>query len=1200
MRDVARWWDTLYNRLGSQKAGSSPTLFRAECGIWLAQYLGIAPKDLWGALSMLEWIDPGWSALQRQALAIARCYFPTGSDSWQRAYATYQEIDEVLRLYDLNDDFSEATPVAIPSGYVSERERFYRTLLSTPPRFNVDNKPMAKPGLKYHYDLRVDDLQVVYDFAPPDWWSNLSASTTELPRRIELTGRPSRDPLVISWQALQTIADFLDQLEQSSQTTALRLKPESWRQRLDAMSLRGFCEGGESDTAVKLLLDGVKHLPGRLAVGKSTLMTLVGMWCVLNGCQVTMVVGDVSSALAVTNQFNNWLLHPLIRNGAVAFPPSSTTRDGSGQPPRVMGFESSAPVAVPILGRTSRAQHIEQLARDTEMLAQQYHVLRAPHWGWRWLNTSCVLLADSQCASGDFRGPIPPGHEPCERLKPFEHATTDPQRQKQKRQQANDNDETGETETAYLCPLINVCPVRQADRDLVTAAIWVTTPQALTQSHAPRMVTSRQMTVYEMVYRHSDVVIVDECDAAQTAFDATFMPSETLAQPGGVTGLFTELVQEINNRGSLSTKDDSTRTWITAAYAAKALTEQAYDILTSPVKGKRIRGWIGEKIFSKTDLFAFITWLLMDISDPTELEQDASERVIHRDCYDALKPFIQNPDGTKDIRESQLLGPLAEIASLLGNTGHTADVKVACENWAGYAYDWARTKLQECKTSNPTTRDGSEQPSRVVANGIPRPPTRGGEDYWSSLAALVEFAVLVTVLDKRLMTIIVDWDSAPVGVTARYNRLRRWGRDLEIVLPPPPTGQVFGFQYTSVKGRPEVEGTLRYFQFSAVGRWLLIHFHDLFRELDGLVGPHTLLLSGTSWEPLSLSHVDVEADEALVPSRDGPALDQWQWRYTPVLRVSGTVGHERLARTRASGVEMARSRGAIRDILNELDQLAVEQPALWSNRQRVLVLTGSYTEAEAVMDGLISGFADSPNLSNGVYALARPGDAPLSDWFTDVRSRQLSKGSLRDQSVIERIKVLAAPMGSLGRAVNILNREGKAAFGSIMFVVRALRPPHDPETHARQLIYWIQRKGIVQTTPTTFGSAIHDLRAEAHAKWYELLTSDKPWRTMPQADRDELAAMVFTQTWQAAGRGIRGEVPVIVNFVDEAYGLKAGSVLWVMATCHDRYLAQREKQGQDITRDRWLIDLLYSAPITLLQNMLESPESSDQRMTPTD
>ena len=53
-----------------------------------------------------------------------------------------------------------------------------------------------------------------------------------------------------------------------------------------------------------------------------------------------------------------------------------------------------------------------------------------------------------------------------------------------------------------------------------------------------------------------------------------------------------------------------------------------------------------------------------------------------------------------------------------------------------------------------------------------------------------------------------------------------------------------------------------------VGRWLLQHFHD-FLSADGIAGPHTTLLSGTSWAGVSPSyHLQLPVTGVMLPPNE--------------------------------------------------------------------------------------------------------------------------------------------------------------------------------------------------------------------------------------------------------------------------------------------------------------------------------------------
>ena len=53
------------------------------------------------------------------------------------------------------------------------------------------------------------------------------------------------------------------------------------------------------------------------------------------------------------------------------------------------------------------------------------------------------------------------------------------------------------------------------------------------------------------------------------------------------------------------------------------------------------------------------------------------------------------------------------------------------------------------------------------------------------------------------------------------------------------------------------------------------------------------------------------------------------------------------------------------------------------------------------------------------------------------------------------------------------------------------------------------------------------------------MSTKQTWRNLEDDDRKKLASTLFTRVWQAVGRGIRGNVPVIVVFVDFEVGTRA-------------------------------------------------------------
>jgi hypothetical protein len=126
---------------------------------------------------------------------------------------------------------------------------------------------------------------------------------------------------------------------------------------------------------------------------------------------------------------------------------------------------------------------------------------------------------------------------------------------------------------------------------------------------------------------------------------------------------------------------------------------------------------------------------------------------------------------------------------------------------------------------------------------------------------------MLEVLSDRLDTLIRQWKQveAILGLEGSSPVLfHRPPEDYAALIPDAPMGNILGFQYLRPSDDPNGPGDLRFFRCMGVGRWLILHLHDLFAS-DGLEGPHTLLLSGTSWAGTSPSyHVQVPVTGVLL------------------------------------------------------------------------------------------------------------------------------------------------------------------------------------------------------------------------------------------------------------------------------------------------------------------------------------------------
>jgi hypothetical protein len=135
-------------------------------------------------------------------------------------------------------------------------------------------------------------------------------------------------------------------------------------------------------------------------------------------------------------------------------------------------------------------------------------------------------------------------------------------------------------------------------------------------------------------------------------------------------------------------------------------------------------------------------------------------------------------------------------------------------------------------------------------------------------------------------------------------------------------------------------------------------------------------------------------------------------------------------------------------------------------------------------------------------------------------------------------------MNAIGRGFNILNADGKAAFGAVYFLTRPYPHPHDTQAIAQELnrhaldwadnpdfIAW-KEDGIQQRAEAVRRRAAQYWRLAEHRSYYNTLRNDEELYAFPRRD---LAATTAGLIIQAVGRLLRGGVPFHAYFVDAAW-----------------------------------------------------------------
>jgi hypothetical protein len=381
-----------------------------------------------------------------------------------------------------------------------------------------------------------------------------------------------------------------------------------------------------------------------------------------------------------------------------------------------------------------------------------------------------------------------------------------------------------------------------------------------------------------------------------------------------------------------------------------------------------------------------------------------------------------------------------------------------------------------------------------------------------------------------------------------------------------PMGNQLAFQYH--KSYRESLGSLQFFRCTGVGRWLLLHFDELFKG-DNIASPHLLLMSGTSWAGKSPAyHVDVPVYGVLVPdtskeivisSKFLPFFDKHQ----NAISVSGAGDNKR------------RNLEQIVTKLVEEDYLADNLKEL--KGRKISLMVNSYEQVDWVYQCLVGlGWKDK------VIPLS-PDDEISNEWDDERDNRNaLQRGRAPDFATRPET-ILISPIKAFERGHNIVDENGIAVIGAAYFLVL----PHPVPDDLSYAIHSINRWAIDNhktATGETLKRLGEDFRDAAYRQWLHLLHLSLKLRTLPKEDRKAVHWDILVSLWQVIGRLIRGNANAQVFWCDAKFGINtarnqdgkediaATSVLVGIVNLLRPYF---ENDPQIPLRDRLVVQSLY-------------------------
>ncbi|MFJ4836174.1 hypothetical protein ACIP79_40735 [Streptomyces sp. NPDC088747] len=757
--------------------------------------------------------------------------------------------------------------------------------------------------------------------------------------------------------------------------------------------------------------------------------------------------------------------------------------------------------AAPILGAANRGRHLQQVHRPADAHARGLVLLEDPRL--RWISTGCVLQGVAELTE-----PLALKDAPCvRRLRPW----------------SSGEDAEQQRETAVDCSLLPVCGRHEAARELVDATVWVATPASLMHCRVPEQLLRHDMRYLELAWQRSDAFVVDEADRVQIQWDQAFSPSQALAGPGEdawldeVRPLFERHMRHTRGQHLFS---EPVRDWSLDISAAGLLVTHLRGLLA---EHSHVREWLSQGYFNEWRL---AVGLAGEISRrPRPAMQDGTQQREQPALWDADEECRQR---WRDVFAAWLDNPAGRYRG--------ADAKVS------FLRDLTARGYQSPGLVTQELVEWLHGQADIVL---------GGEQALERLAVRFQVTMVVALLAEKLALLTrACWEvEMETGLEAMGSSLvHRPPAEYLPLVPDSPMGNLLGFQYREHEGAMEQIGTLSFFRCSGIGRWLLLNLPHLYENPVGEEGPGPacLLLSATSWAGNSPRY-DVQVPVAgILASRMGdkvPLHRRIMLKYLPVrmlsssgttfaVRVSGKQGEDRLQALRELLAGLCgRQQGLRGPRKSPLEEIRDELP---EGRQRVMLLVGSYREAEEVLRHLIR---LRPEWADQILQMVPDDDSGSHHW-----SRQtIARGKVHAMAKQQDAWILIAPQLAIERGHNILNDDHVAALGAAFYLVRPHLHPEDLSYHVQTMNRWAVEE-IQRTVPsagpeTTLGERARMFRELARRTWLNLLEG-----TLQYTATDPHSAQRRAMDWtnivpldQIIGRMLRGGTSARVYFCDAAF-----------------------------------------------------------------
>lgn len=870
-----------------------------------------------------------------------------------------------------------------------------------------------------------------------------------------------KGPGLVLWKDLIAIADTFDEIDV---VAGRQLVDErGWFKRLhDAKGTPTaiLMHPGPSGLveAEGINLQGLKHLIGLPGAGKTTLLYLLAGYLSKNGFSVCFLFPSIE----VASGFIETLARYEVPVGLL-----------SGQ------------------SETSRTRHVLNFSTALSIQNHGFGITRqiAPFFA-----TNCALAGFASDEDHDFPHSNPPCLQLMQRPSP------------NKRQRR------------HRCALSSVCGLQYGERTLSSATIWAGHILSTDRRVSP-LFTDVEVQHFEYLARTFDVLVVDECDGAQSNLDGrgTLM----LKLSGDSDSLWSTLIRDLHDpaaRGHnafVSGVTIPTLLEMTGRFG-RATERFVGRLLHLPQKFRAANANLLHTALSIiSDMFPE-----NEAWSEEEIERYISNRKAFELIWDATSKLVafrhassghddDDEDESRDVNRT-----IAEAVKLSGESEETI-------------LDFHRGLLEAIELWE---RDGNEAALHTLAVALrtaPGLPSIHDDETFFSYATLLISITLLVLQHFGLAPHLRLLNSMNLVSDSVFES--RCSRDQLAILPESLIGRLSGIRYTvSEEGNVDVS----HVGFAGTPRMLPRRMIELGREQGA--GMAVLLTSATSMLEQSPSfHVNVGPHYVLRRPNAGTGWEKSRYVFLPKkdpqtqqpLRFSGAklVQRERILKTM---VDQLLRHG----VMSDVEQAILNNDVVDGVGRKAAFVVNSYEQCELLFDHIQ---ANHPMWRGRVRYLVRPKIHGV------LHEAAITASEVENLGDDEGWDLLIFPMSAIGRGVNIVYRYGprqdKAMIGSLFFLTR----PH-PRGDSLQLIQGLVGQASEDFNQRTFGNTKEALDALRVARHQSTATIEYLLR-MPLIAQalgkfaEPFVADQMIMILQTIGRAMRGDCPAFIYFVDSAW-----------------------------------------------------------------